>query len=120
MLIGTVTTEGKLFTVSATDNNKTAALAQYKQPMSKPISETISSTTHLDLPKTDSWGNEVGADGKPVQYLKGDPYADATAKHNGGVHVQEVRPTFEELNSIERHRREILLRVSVILCCCVM
>ena len=84
--------------------------------MSKPISETISSTSHLDLPKTDSWGNEVDADGKPIKYLRGDPYADATAKHNGGVHVQEVRPTFEELNSIERHRREILLRVSVGLC----
>ena len=87
--------------------------------MSKPVSETISSTTHLDLPKTDSWGNEVGADGKPIKYLRGDPYADATAKHNGGVHVQEVRPTFEELNSIERHRREILLRVSVIMYVCI-
>jgi len=77
--------------------------------MSKPISETISSTTHLDLPKTDSWGNEVGADGKPVQYLKGDPYAN---KFSNRQMVEEVRPTFEELNSIERHRREILLRVS--------
>ena len=80
--------------------------------MSKPISDTISSTSHLDLPQTDSWGNELGADGKPIKYLRGDPYADATAKHNGQVQVAEVRPTFEELNSIERHRREILLRVS--------
>lgn len=43
------------------------------------------------------------------------PMKAATTSAQQAVGGEENRPTFDELQSIERHRREILLRVSCII-----
>lgn len=69
------------------------------------------------VPATSSTSTALTSSTKDVLPMGGQqtPMKAATTSAQQAVGGEENRPTFDELQSIERHRREILLRVSCII-----